>query len=496
MLRFFPWFYRYAIPWVVFVHAMIFIIFWLTNSSFYASSNDYLAGMLGKRLDYVRLLLWVSAFIAAWSGVRGILGILGKTHRLATFTGWIYGIVALVYIVFFYASFWLLFSESPVQLVRIGQLLGYFRLILDAMLLLGLALLAGFLLRGAFSKGWVAGGWRIGLLVGSLLVFAILWSLPLLLPPSSVVRGDIPAKPLLMAHRGASMLAPENTLAAANLADNLGVYGLETDVQVSKDGEVFLMHDDTLDRTTDVASLFPGRQDEPASNFTWAELSQLNAGEWFIGQDPYNAISGGLVTPEQIAGYSLQSVPRLSDWLDIIRQEHLALRFDLKQPPEGHPYRDSFFELVFSQVHQAGIDPQIWFLVDQKQLQTLRQQAPGMIATYSAYYQALPPAADLVGDGYQIVNVEYGINPESIRQYKEAGLWVDVYTVDEPWQFSRLWLLGVDSITTSNSAVMAALTQPVFILPYSQYLLVWGLVGLAVLALILGMALPVIKIGG
>jgi hypothetical protein len=116
-----------------------------------------------------------------------------------------------------------------------------------------------------------------------------------------------------------------------------------------------------------------------------------------------------------------------------------------------------------------------------------------MIATYSADYQSLPPASTLVADSYQIVNVEYGISPAWIQQYRDAGLWVDVYTVDEPWQFSRLWLLGVDSVTTSNSAVMVALSRPIFSISYSAYLLVWSLVGLAGLGLLLGLVLPTLK---
>jgi glycerophosphoryl diester phosphodiesterase len=494
MSRFFSWFFHRILPWVVFAHAVLFIAFWLTNSLFYASSNDYLAGMLGYRLDYVRLLIWVSALIAVWSGARAILAILGKKHRLATLTSWLYGVVALVYIIFFYASFWLLFRESPVQLVRIGQLLGYFRLILDAVVLLGLALLGALLLRKALRKNQLAGGWRYGLLIGTLLVFAVLWALPIIFLPGSVVKGELPAKPLLIAHRGASMLAPENTIAAANLANSLGVYGLETDVQVSQDGVLFLMHDDTLDRTTDASSLFPGNQDQPASGFTWAGLSQLNAGQWFVQQDPFGAISQGLVTPDQVSEYQVQTVPRLADWLEIVRNAHVAFRFDLKQPPEGHPYQASFFELALNEVHQAGIDSQIWFLVDEQQLEMLREIAPDMIATYSANYRSLPPASALVADGYQIVNVEYGISPAWIKQYKAAGLWVDVYTVDEPWQFSRLWLLGVNSITTSNTGVMASLSRPVFSQSYSHYLLLWGLVGLAGVCLILGLVLPQLKV--
>lgn len=485
-------FFSRLLPWVVFIHAIVFILFWLTNSLFYTSTNDYLADMLGKRMDYVSLLLGVSAVIAAWSCLRGILGLLGITHKLSVLTGWVYGIISVVYIIFFYGSFYLLFSESPVQLVRIGQLIGYHRLILDGLLLLGLALLAGLRLR-SFLRKRESTPVRWPLWLGVLVVYLILWVLPLIFLPGSVVRGSLPEKPLLIAHRGASMLAPENTIASAYLAARIGVYGLETDVHVSLDGQLFLMHDGTFDRTTDVASVFPGRQDEPVENFTLAEIKQLNAGEWFVRQDPYRTIRSGLVTPEQVQEYLHQTVPVLADWLDIVRANNLDFRFDLKQPPAGHPYADSFFDLTLNEVHQAGIDPQVWFLVNQEQLQTLRTLAPDMIPTYSADYHSLPPAADLTAQGYHIVNVEYGISPSWIKQYQAASLWVDVYTVDEPWQFSRMWLLGVNSVTTSNSAVMADLVHPVFSLTWSQYLIAWGLVGLVGWGLMAGLVFPITR---
>lgn len=493
MSRFLSSFFSRILPWVVLVHALTFIAFWLTNSLFYASTNDYLADMLGWRLDYVSLLIWISAFIAVWSLTRFVLSCLGQTYKLAVLFSWLYGFISLLYILFFYGSFRLLFSESPVQLVRIGHLLSYFRIIPDTVLLTGLALLAAFSLRYYLRKKNLAGvpsNWTP--LILALLVYAALWSLSLIFPPDSVVRGQLPAKPMIIAHRGASMLAPENTLVAANLAAGIGVYGLETDIQISRDEEVFLLHDDSFDRTTDIKSVFPGRESEPAGNFTMAEISQFNAGMWFVEQDPFHAISHGLVTPAQVMEYQQQAVPLLADWLDIVRQNHLAFIFDLKQPSENHPYAASFFDIAFNQIRQAGIDTLVWYLVDEAQLQTLRDLAPEMKPAYGVDYQSPPAAADLKDQGYQMVNVEYGIDRSWIQQYQAANLWVNLYTVDEPWQFSRLWLLGVDSITTSNAHVMAALGQPTFSLPYSLYALIWTLVGLLGLGLIVGLIYPLV----
>ena len=494
MSRFSSWFFHRFLPWVVLTHALTFIIFWLTNSLFYASSNDYLAKMLGKRLDYVSLLLWVSAFIALWSGLRGVLGRLGRTHKLAVVTAWVYGFVSVLYVVFFYGSFWLLFRESPVQLVRLGQLIGYFRLILDTLLLLGLALLGGFWLSIFLARRQRAGK-RVhgGLWVMCVVGYLILWSLPVIFPPGSVIRDRLPDKPLIIAHRGASMLAPENTLAAANLAAQIGVAGLETDIQVSQDGQLFLMHDDTLARTTDVASVFPGRQDEPAGDFTVAEVRQLNAGEWFVAQDPFGTIRRGLVTPEQVQEYRQQTVPLLSAWLDIVRTDNLVFIFDLKQPPKDNPFASTIFALTLSQLQKSVNGSLVWFLVNPSQLRMLRQVSPEIVPAYGVDYRSPPAATRLQQEGYLVVNAEYGLDRWWIRNFEQAGLWVNLYTVDEPWQFSRLWLLQVNSVTTSNVQVMADLSRPTFSLYWSQYLLVWGLVGLLGLGVGVGLVLPIIK---
>ena len=65
-----------------------------------------------------------------------------------------------------------------------------------------------------------------------------------------------------------------------------------------------------------------------------------------------------------------------------------------------------------------------------------------------------------------------------IQAYQRSGLWVNLWTVDEPWQYSRLWHSGADSVTSNNVHILAGMTQPVMTLSYSVYLVVWGLAGI------------------
>ena len=92
-------------------------------------------------------------------------------------------------------------------------------------------------------------------------------------------------RPLLMAHRGASRHAPENTLPAFTLALAQGAQVLELDVQLSADGQAVILHDASLARTTD--------SDAAVANLTYAEIARLDAGARFVdplGGQPYRQI--------------------------------------------------------------------------------------------------------------------------------------------------------------------------------------------------------------
>ena len=106
------------------------------------------------------------------------------------------------------------------------------------------------------------------------------------------VADDRSVIPVNIAHRGASAYAPEHTLAAYQLALEMGADYVEQDLQVTKDGILVCLHDATLERTTDVEKVYPNRAVEidregvrhrvwRVSDFTLAEIKQLDAGSWF-----------------------------------------------------------------------------------------------------------------------------------------------------------------------------------------------------------------------
>jgi len=97
---------------------------------------------------------------------------------------------------------------------------------------------------------------------------------------AKVVRDYVKADAII-AHRGSTFWAPEETEAAFRWARNMGADYLEIDLQRTKDGYLLALHDNNLRRTSNIESVFPGREDLPVSAFTLAELRQLDAGSWF-----------------------------------------------------------------------------------------------------------------------------------------------------------------------------------------------------------------------
>lgn len=128
-------------------------------------------------------------------------------------------------------------------------------------------------------------------------------------------------KLLLVAHRGASGYAPEHTLAAYELAIKQGADFVEQDLQVTKDGVLICLHDADLERTTNVAEIFPGRatlrdafetgtlkRGWYAVDFTLAEIKQLDAGSWFNRANPF-AVS---------SAYVAQRIPTIAEAIKLI----------------------------------------------------------------------------------------------------------------------------------------------------------------------------------
>jgi glycerophosphoryl diester phosphodiesterase len=121
--------------------------------------------------------------------------------------------------------------------------------------------------------------------------------------------------PRWIAHRGAGKLAPENTLAAFRLGAQWGYRMFECDVKLSQDGIPFLLHDDTLRRTTNASAVWSDATDRSAGDYTWQQLATLDAGSWHS------------------APYADEPLPSLETILQWSMQTHCCLNLEIKPCP-------------------------------------------------------------------------------------------------------------------------------------------------------------------
>lgn len=476
---------HYLLAFTLLLQSLFFVVYWLSVGSFRPDVNKFVGDLLGLTLPYTTIVVVLYTFVAGWSLIRII------SLRLAIKSGvwkpsamnWVYAGIWVVFTAGIYLVFWVVLKQNPSQEGVLIHLLNLSRLVVDPIIFLFIAIwlrraILFFRKRLAETE---SRKWQLTAGIVLILVALVgLWLVPVLFPPNWAYQGDLPTRPALMAHRGASMLAPENTLAAIELAAAHQAFGFETDVRISLDGVPFLLHDQTLARTTNISEVFPDRVDDDASSFTMEELKQLNAGLWFIQTDPFGTIDEGLVSQSQLSIDQGQQIPTLSEALDIVKANNMVIMFDMRFPPTEHPYYDKFFDVVLKTCLESGLNGDVWFLVGQEDLSQVMNEAPQMTRVVGASGEAPPVPKSLLDLHYEIVNIDTGINVREIRAYRDQSLGVNVYTIDDPWLFSQFWLSGVTSVTTNNIQTFSQMEKPNLNVPYSRYLIFWGLYGIII----------------
>ncbi|KAG7225776.1 hypothetical protein INR49_014427 [Caranx melampygus] len=223
-------------------------------------------------------------------------------------------------------------------------------------------------------------GSKVLIVVAFVVVSAVIYLCPLFIrSPCLIEWSELPEKPKLIGHRGAPMLAPENTMMSFNRSIACGVKAFETDVQLSKDRVPFLMHDNKSEfllRTTDVKEKFPNQRFTSSSNLTWEELQRLNAGEWFVKTDPFRSLSQ--LSEEDKETARNQSIPSLDQLLNLAKQHSISVIFDLYSPDQESDTNDTV-----STILSSGIDPSLILWLPPAEREIVNLIAPGFIQVYN-----------------------------------------------------------------------------------------------------------------
>jgi glycerophosphoryl diester phosphodiesterase len=247
--------------------------------------------------------------------------------------------------------------------------------------------------------------------------------------------------PRWIAHRGAGKLAPENTLAAFRLGASHGYRMFECDVKLSADGVPFLMHDATLERTTDgpvkLRSDAGGKAGAAISmvggEHPWSALSRLDAGSWhsppYAGEPlpSFEAIASYCLTNQLFLNIEIKPTPDTEDETGRVVAEHAAR---LWQGQSVLPFLTSFRPEALAAAKAARPELPRGLLID-----TLWD---GWLATA----QALGCVA--VVCNHKLADAAY------MAQLRLAGLRALCYTVNDEAQVQRLLALGVDGIITDR----------------------------------------------
>jgi glycerophosphoryl diester phosphodiesterase len=270
-----------------------------------------------------------------------------------------------------------------------------------------------------------------------------------------------------VAHRGASAYAPEHTLSAYRLAVELGADFVEQDLAITKDGVLICIHDPTLERTTNVEELFPGRASTVTwegkthqrawfvNDFTLAEIKTLDAGSWFDAKFANERIptfdeavallrgKAGLIpelkTPEVYEGRNVDFERLVADALDIHRLRGSTA--DQKTPV----ILQTFSEKTAKKLAQMKIGVPVVLLLNTGK----GWESPAKVKEWSAYVQGLGPSKGILD-----------ANPKLVEWARDEDMMVIPYTFRSAnsGKFSSvkaemdyfLYTLGVDGLFTDN----------------------------------------------
>jgi len=249
------------------------------------------------------------------------------------------------------------------------------------------------------------------------------------------------ACPLLFGHRGASRFAPENTLPSFELADKLGADVLELDVRLSKDGEIVVLHDATLERTTN------GHGD--ARLYTFRELAALDAGFHF------RSPSGALVFRDR--GVTLC---RLVDVLDAFPNAALNIELKQREPEMIRP--------TLAVLERVGRGRVLLAAGDHTIMRALEATRPGVPLGMSGV-QVTALLRDVYLGRRKLwpepralqIPPKHGPIPVATRRVIDAahelGLEVHLWTINTVAEAERWLRLGVDGLMSDDPAALASL---------------------------------------
>jgi glycerophosphoryl diester phosphodiesterase len=277
---------------------------------------------------------------------------------------------------------------------------------------------------------------------------AFLGAAVLLLPSSAAHAAADSENPLVVAHRGASAYAPENTLAAVDKADEMGFEWVENDVQRTKDGRLVVVHDATLTRTTNVEELYPERAPWNVADFTATEIARLDAGSWF-GSD-----------------YAGARVPTLEQYMRRVTRNHQKLVLEIKNP-QLYPGIEQQTLKVLGNEGWLGPEQLERLVIQSFGADTVRRVhelrpavKTGLLGTPDiADLPEYATFSDQINSSYTTVSESYVATLHALQGPHGRPLEILTWTVNDAVNARRVAGYGVNGIITNKPDVVREATQ-------------------------------------
>jgi len=253
----------------------------------------------------------------------------------------------------------------------------------------------------------------------------------------------------VIAHRGARSLAPENTLAAARKAHGLGADLWETDVAVTADDQLVLMHDDAMTRTTNVADIFPERVPAAFSTYSLAEIRSLDAGSWFERDDPFGQVAAGAVDRQELARYVGEKVPMLREAFELTLELEWFLNLELKaQPIPQNNFDVVSAVLALADEVKIGPDNLLFSSARFSWLKTLKQRRPEFeVQAILGLFPEDP--MDFSDSFFDTFNPRHTrVSVDQLKRQVDLGLKLNPYSVNDDEMIASLIEIGVAGLIT------------------------------------------------
>ena len=259
-------------------------------------------------------------------------------------------------------------------------------------------------------------------------------SVPPLTPPISMqVTSAHWPYPRWIAHRGAGKLAPENTLAALRVGADQGYRMFECDVKLSRDGVPFLLHDDTLGRTTNGPAQLGASASTVAGDHPWGVLSQLDAGSWHSGR------------------YAGEPLPSLQNIAHFCLRNACFLNIEIKPTPGLERETGEVVARHAARLWQHAPTPPLLSSFSPAALdaaRTAEPELPRALLLDSLEKGWLQTALAL--DCVALVCHHRLWDAASVTQAQSAGFRTLSYTVNDARDVQRLTDLGIDGLITDR----------------------------------------------